>query len=72
VTAETGEELGAGFDGVEQLKAVDGAAGTVGDALFNADDNGRFGGALDNALGEDADDAAVPTLAIDHKQAVRG
>ncbi len=74
VAAEAREEIGAAFDGVEQLKSVDGAAGAVGDAIavFHADDDGRLGGALDHARGENADDAAMPAVAVDDQQAVGG
>ena len=72
VAAEAGEEIGAALEGVEKLEAVDGAAGAVGHAVFNADDDGGLGGALDDARGENADDAAVPALAVDHQQAVGG
>jgi hypothetical protein len=44
----------------------------VGDAVFNADDDGRLGGALDDARGENADDAAMPAVAVDDEQAVGG
>ena len=37
-------------------------------AIFNADDEGRLGGALHNARGKNADDAAMPAVAIDHQQ----
>ena len=76
VAAEAREEVGADLDGGEQQEAVDGAAGAVGDsaigAVFNADDDGRLGGALDDARGEDADDAAMPAVAVDDEQAVGG
>ena len=72
VAAEAGEEIGAGFDGGEQREAVDGAAGAVGHAVFDADDDGRLGGALDDARGENADDAAMPAVAVDDEQAVGG
>jgi hypothetical protein len=72
VAAEAREEIGAAFDGVEQLKAVDGAAGAVRHAVFDADHDGRLGGALDDARGENADDAAMPAVAVDDQQAVGG
>jgi len=72
VTAEAGEEIGAAFDGVEEMESVDGAAGAVSDTVFNADDNGGLRGALDDARGEDADDAAVPAFAVDDEEAVGG
>jgi hypothetical protein len=37
----------------------------VGHAVFHADHDGRLGGALDNARGENADDAAMPAFAVD-------
>ena len=72
MAAEAGEEIGAALEGVEQLESVDGAAGAVGHAVFDADHDGRLGGALDDARGEDADDAAMPAVAIDHQQPVGG
>ena len=72
VAAEAREEIGAGFDGVEQLESVDGAAGAVRDAVFNADDDGGLGGAFDDARSEDADDAAMPAVAVDDEQARGG
>ncbi len=41
----------------------------MGDAVFDADDDGGLGGALDDARGEDADDAAMPAVAVDDEQA---
>ncbi len=72
VTAEAGEEIGAAFEGVEELESVDGAAGAVGHAVFHTDDDGGLGGALDDAGGEDADDATVPTVAGDDEHFVGG
>ena len=72
VAAEASEEIGAGFDGGEEHEAVDGAAGAVGYTVFDADDDGRLGGALDDARGEDADDAAMPAVAVDDEEAVGG
>ena len=72
MAAEAREKIGAGFDGVEQLESVDGAAGAVRDAVFDADDDGRLGGAFDHARGEDADDAAMPAVAVDNEQALGG
>ena len=54
------------------VKAVDGAAGAVRHAVFDADHDGRLGGALDHARGQDADDAAMPAVAVDHQQAAGG
>jgi hypothetical protein len=70
VAAEAGEEIGAALDGVEQMEAIDGAAGAVGDTVFYADHDGRLGGALDDAGGENADDAAVPAVAVNEQQPV--
>ena len=39
-------------------------------AVFDADDDGGFGGALDDAGGEDADDAAMPAFAVDEEQTI--
>ena len=70
VAAEASEEIGAGFDGGEEGEAVDRAARAVRDAIFHADDEGGLGGALDNARGENADDAAMPPIAVDHEEPV--
>ena len=70
VAAEAREEIGAGLDGGEEREAVDGAAGAVGHAVFHADHDGGLGGALDDARGENADDAAMPAVAVDDEQAV--
>jgi len=72
VATEAGEEIGAGFDGGEERKAVDRAAGAVGDAFFEADDDGGFGSALDDARSKNTDDAAVPTVAVNDEEAVGG
>ena len=72
MSAETREEIAAGLDRLEQRKAIDGSAGAVGDAVFDADHDGRLGGALDHARSENADDAAMPAVAVDHEQAVGG
>jgi len=72
MAAKAGEEAGAALKGVEQVEAVNGAAGAVGDAVFNADDDGGPGGALDDAGGKDADDAAMPSLALDDEEAGGG
>ena len=50
-----------GGEGVEQVEAGDGAAGAVGLAVFGVgEDEGGAAGAVDDARGEDAEDAAVP------------
>ena len=69
VTAEAREEICAGFNGVEKLEAVDGATRAVGDAILNADDDGWLCGAFNDARGEDADDAAMPSVAFDDEKA---
>jgi len=48
-------------EGVEEMEAGDGAARAVGCAVFMREDECGTMGALDDARGEDADDAAVPT-----------
>ena len=48
----------------EQVKAGDGTAGTVGFAVFPRDDDGGLAGLLDDARGENADDAPVPAVAV--------
>ncbi len=74
MAAETCKQIGTAFDGREQSESIDGAAGAVGDftvgTIFNADDDGRLGGALFLARGEDADDAAMPTIAVDEEEPV--
>ena len=69
VAAEAGEDgdsvvfAGGGVDcgeGVEQVEAGDGAARAVGLAVFVGEDEGGAAGAVDDARGEDAEDAAVP------------
>ena len=70
MAAEASEEVGAGLDGGEEREAVDRAAGAMSDAVFDADDDGGLGGALDDARGENADDAAMPAVAIDDEEAV--
>ena len=72
VAAEAREEIGAGFDGGEEGESVHGAAGAMGHTILNADDDGRLGGALDNARGENADDAAMPAVAVDDEEAIGG
>ena len=49
VSAKASEEIGAGFDGREQVELIDRAARAVRDAIFDADDESRLGGALDYA-----------------------
>ncbi len=49
-----------GGEGVEQMEAGDGAAGAVSVAVFVGEDEGGASGAVDDAGGEDAEDAAMP------------
>ena len=72
MAAETGEKIGAGFDGFEQLEAVDRSTRAVRHAVFHADHDGRFGGALYDARSQDADDTAMPSIAIEHEQSFGG
>lgn len=65
VSAEAREEgvvglLVRGGDGVEEMEAVDGAARAVGDAVFMSENECGATGAVDDARGEDADDASMP------------
>ena len=75
VSAETGEQVGAAFEGVEQLETIDAATGAMGDstvgAVFNADDDGRLGGAFDDTRGEDAEDAAMPVGVVEDEDVGR-
>ena len=70
VAAEAGEEVGAGFNGGEEREAIDGAAGAVSYAVLHADNDGRLGGALDDARSENADNAAMPAIAVDDEETV--
>ena len=72
MATEAREEVAAGFNCFEQLKAIDGTAGAVGDAIFNANYDGGLGGAFYHARGEDADDAAMPSVALDNEHAAGG
>ena len=47
-------------EGVEEVEAFDGAAGAVGVAIFVGEDEGRAAGAVDDARGENSEDAAMP------------
>jgi hypothetical protein len=49
-----------GGEGVEEVKARDGTSGAVSVAVFVGEDEGGAAGAVDDAGGEDAEDAAVP------------
>ena len=69
VPAEAREEIGAGLDGVEQMKAIDRSARSMRNAIFHADHDGGLGGALHHARSKDADDAAMPAVAIDNHEA---
>ena len=76
VTAEAGEEVGAAFEGVEELKSVNAATGAVGDfavgSVFDADYDCGLGGPFDYTGGEDADDTAMPAVAVNDEEAVGG
>ena len=72
MATEAREEIGAGFNSFEQLESIDGAAGAVRDAVFDADDERGLGGSFDHARSEDANDAAMPAIAIDDDQACCG
>ncbi len=50
---------------IEQLKPINRAARAIGHAIFNADHDSGFGSAFDHARGEDADDAAMPAVAVE-------
>ncbi len=71
VAAETSEKVSAGFDCIEQLKPINRAARAIGHAIFNADHDSGFGSAFDHARGEDADDAAMPAVAVNNQQPIR-
>ena len=51
--------------GVEEVEAGDGAAGAVGVAVGVGDDEGGAAGAVDDAGGEDAEDAAMPVGVVE-------
>src|SRR5262249_32576856 len=72
MAAKSGEQVGAGFDGGEQRETVNGTAGAMGDSVFNGDDESRFGGAFDDARGEDSNYASVPAVAIHNEQTAFG
>ena len=72
VAAKTSEEAGAAFQGIEELEPINATTGTMGDAVFNADNNGGLGGAFDHARGEDADDTAMPAVAVDEQEVISG
>ena len=69
VAAETGEEVWTisvdGGEGFEEVEAADGAAGAVGGAFLVGEDEGGAAGAVDDAGGEDAEDATVPVGVIE-------
>ena len=54
-----------GGEGVEQVEAGDGAAGAVGLAVGVGEDEGGAAGAVDDAGGEDAEDAAMPVGVVE-------
>src|ERR1017187_5645112 len=66
------EQISACLDSFQQHEPVDRAAGAMGNAIFNADHNGRTRGAFNDARCEDADDPAVPAVSINDEQASIG
>ena len=54
-----------GSEGVEQMEAGDGAAGAVSFFRVGGEDEGGTAGAVDDARGEDAEDAAMPLRVIE-------
>ncbi len=71
VAAESGEELLAAFDCVQQMKAGDGAAGTIGLTAFERNYHRRAPRTVDDARGKNPDDAAMPPFSFDHDAAAR-
>ncbi len=61
VAAEAGEEFPAAFNGVQEMKSGNGAAGAVSLAIFERNHNCRALHAVDHPRGKNADDAAVPS-----------
>ena len=70
VAAEADEDIVAAFERFEQMEAGDGAAGAVRLAVFVAEDERGVAGALDDARGENAEDAAMPAIAVDDEAAL--
>src|SRR5260370_36760732 len=74
MSAKTGEELSAIrlLQGLQQMKAGNGASGTIGLAGFSIARQDQSGTsiALDHSGGNNSNHAAVPAVAIEH-QAVR-
>ena len=68
VAPEACEEIGAGFDRFEQLKAIDGSAGAVRHAVFDADNERGLCRTFHYTRGEDADDAAMPAVAVHNNE----
>src|ERR1039457_1837677 len=66
MSAETGEQLRTRFQSIQQVKWPDGAARAVRYLAVAGDDKRRPAVALDHARGRDADDAAVPAIAVNH------
>src|SRR6201994_729041 len=69
VAAEADEDTVAALERFEQMEAGNGAAGAVGLAIFVTEDERGTTGALDDARGEDAEHAAMPSVAVDDETA---
>ena len=65
VAAEAVKQVGARGEGIEQVKLLDRAPGTVADAGLDADDQRRTMEAVHEAAGDNPDDAAMPAFACD-------
>src|ERR1700675_3061124 len=66
MTSVAGEQLAAGLEGVEQVEGADGTARSVRFAVFVRQHQGGPPVTLNHAGGGDADDAAMPAIAVDH------
>ena len=66
MASETREKLAAGFEGIKQVESRDGAAGTECLFAFTRNNECRARVTLDDARCRNADDAAMPAVAIDH------
>src|SRR5580692_11307222 len=70
VSAEADEDVVAAFERFEQMEAGDGAAGAVGLTVFMTQNECGAACALDHTRGEDAEDAAMPSFAVDDEAAL--
>src|SRR6266568_8220712 len=68
VASKSRKKIGAGLNRIEQLKSVDGSARAVRHTILDADHNCGLGGALYHPRGENANNASMPSIAIDHQQ----